>query len=129
LKIFDLKADVFYANLYWDRILEKIGDFKIQFSELPKYPEVKRDLSMILDKSVTYEKIKKLAYQTGGNLLKHVHLFDVYEGEGIESGRKSYAVSFVLQDLTKTLVDSEIDELMDKLMSAYEKVLNAKIRK
>ncbi|HJX71355.1 MAG TPA: phenylalanine--tRNA ligase subunit beta [Bacteroidales bacterium] len=129
LKIFDLKAEVLYANLYWDRILEKLRDFKIQFSELPKYPEVKRDLSMILDKSVTYEQIKKLAYQTGGNLLKHVHLFDVYEGEGIESGRKSYAVSFVLQDLTKTLVDSEIDEVMDRLMSAYEKVLNAKIRK
>jgi len=129
LKIFDIKADVFYANLFWDRIIEKLRDFKIQFSELPKYPEVKRDLSMILDKSVTYGQIRKLAYQTGGDLLKHVHLFDVYEGEGIESGRKSYAVSFVLQDLTKTLVDSEIDEVMDRLMNAYEKVLNAKIRK
>ncbi|MBN2215266.1 MAG: phenylalanine--tRNA ligase subunit beta [Bacteroidales bacterium] len=129
LKKFDLKADVFYANLYWDRIIEMLKDIKVQFSELPKFPEVKRDLSMILDKSVTYDQIKKLAYQTGGKILKHVHLFDVYEGKGIESGKKSYAVNFVLQDLTKTLVDSEIDEVMNRLMSAYEKNLNAKIRK
>jgi phenylalanyl-tRNA synthetase beta chain len=129
LRIFDLKKDVFYANLYWDRIIDKLRDFKIQFSELPKYPEVKRDLSMILDKSVTYEQIKKLAFQTEGSLLKHVHLFDVYEGEGIETGKKSYAVNFVLQDLTKTLVDSEIDEVMNRLINAYEKKLNAKIRK
>jgi phenylalanyl-tRNA synthetase beta chain len=129
LKMFDLKADVFYANLYWDRIINKLRDHKIRFSELPKYPEVKRDLSMILDKSVTYEQIKKLAYQTESSLLKNVHLFDVYDGEGIEKSKKSYAVTFVLQDLTKTLVDSEIDEVMARLMSAYEKKLGAKIRK
>ena len=84
---------------------------------------------MILDKSVTYDQIKKLAYQTEGKLLKQVHLFDVYEGEGIEKGKKSYAVNFVLQDLTKTLVDSEIDEVMNRLMNAYEHKLDAKIRK
>ncbi len=129
LKMFDLKTDVFYANLFWDRIIEKLKDLKIRFTELPKYPEVKRDLSMILDKAVSYEQIRNLAYQTESNLLKSVHLFDVYEGEGIERGKKSYAVTFVLQDLTKTLIDSEIDEVMDRLMNAYEKKLNAKIRK
>jgi len=129
LKMFDLKTDVCYANLYWDKIIGKLRDYKIQFTELPKYPEVKRDLSMILDKSVTFEQIRKLAYQTESGLLKHVHLFDVYEGKGIEGDRKSYAVTFVLQDLTKTLVDSEIDAVMGRLMSAYEKKLDAKIRK
>ncbi len=129
LQVFDLKADVFYADFYWERIVGKLKNFKISFSELPKFPEVKRDLSMILDKSVTYDQIKRLAYQTEGKLLKQVHLFDVYEGEGIERGKKSYAVNFVLQDLTKTLVDSEIDEVMKRLMNAYEHKLDAKIRK
>lgn len=129
LQVFDLKADVFYADLYWERIVGKLKNFKIGFSELPKFPEVKRDLSMILDKSVTYDQIKRLAYETENKLLKQVHLFDVYEGEGIEKGKKSYAVNFVLQDLTKTLVDSEIDKVMNRLMNAYENKLDAKIRK
>lgn len=129
LQVFDLKADVFYADLYWERIVRKLKNFKISFSELPKFPEVKRDLSMILDKSVTYDQIKRLAYQTESKLLKQVHLFDVYEGEGIEKGKKSYAVNFVLQDLTKTLIDTEIDKVMNRLMNAYENKLDAKIRK
>jgi phenylalanyl-tRNA synthetase beta chain len=129
LQVFDLKADVFYADLCWERITGKLKDYKISFSGLPKFPEVKRDLSMILDKSVTYDQIKRLAYQTESKLLKRVHLFDVYEGEGIEKGKKSYAVNFVLQDLTKTLVDSEIDKVMNRLMNAYEHKLDAKIRK
>ena len=129
MQVFDLKADVFYADLCWERITGKLKDYKISFSGLPKFPEVKRDLSMILDKSVTYDQIKRLAYQTESKLLKRVHLFDVYEGEGIEKGKKSYAVNFVLQDLTKTLVDSEIDKVMNRLMNAYEHKLDAKIRK
>jgi phenylalanyl-tRNA synthetase beta chain len=129
LKMFDLKSDVFYANLYWDRIIEKLRDFKIQFTELPKYPEVRRDLSMILDKNITFEQIRKLAYQTEKVLLKQVHLFDVYEGKGIEKDKKSYAVTFVLQDRNKTLVDAEIDAVMDRLMRNYENKLHAKIRK
>ncbi|MFO7656660.1 MAG: phenylalanine--tRNA ligase subunit beta [Bacteroidales bacterium] len=129
LKKFDIKTDVFYANLYWDRIFKNMKGHTITFKELPKYPEVKRDLSMVLDKSVTYEQIRKLAFATEKKLLKEVNLFDVYEGDRIEKGKKSYAVSFVLQDNHKTLVDKEIDQAMDRLMKAYEKELKAQIRK
>ncbi|MBN2612117.1 MAG: phenylalanine--tRNA ligase subunit beta [Bacteroidales bacterium] len=129
LKRFDIKSEVFYANLYWDRIFKNLKGHTVTFTELPKYPEVKRDLSMILDKSVTYEQIRKLAFATEKKLLKQVNLFDFYEGDRIEKGKKSYAVSFVLQDNQKTLVDKEIDQVMDRLMKAYEKELKAQIRK
>jgi len=129
MKMFDLKSEVFYADLNWDTIIKHLKNHKISYSELPKYPEVKRDLSMLLDKSVTYEQIKKLAFRVERKLLKHVTLFDVYEGDRIEKGKKSYAVSFVLQDFTRTLVDNEIDKVMEKLMKAYENELKAQIRK
>ena len=129
LNMFDIKADVFYANIYWDRIVKKLKEHKIQFKELPKYPEVKRDLSMILDRTVTFDQIRKLAFKTESKLLTSVSLFDIYEGDAIEKGKKSYAVTFVLQDLRKTLTDSEIDKVMERLMTAYEKELKAKIRR
>lgn len=129
LKVFDIKAEVLYADLYWDIITDKLKEHKVRYSGLPKYPEVKRDLSMLLDKTVTYDQIKKLAFKTEKRLLRHVALFDVYEGDRIAKGKKSYAISFVLQDFEKTLIDSEIDEVMEKLMKAYEKELKAQIRK
>ena len=128
LKSFDLETDVYFADLYWNNILTVIKSNKIQFSELPKYQEVKRDLSMVLDKSVTFAQIRDLAFRTEKRLLKKINLFDVYEGDRIEKNKKSYAVSFILQDETKTLVDSEIDNVMNRLMKTYEKELNAQIR-
>lgn len=129
LKSFDIKSDVFYADLYFENILNSIKDHKITYSELLKYPEVKRDLALVLDQAVTYQQIKELAHKTEKKLLKDIILFDVYEGEQIEKGKKSYAVSFTIQDETKTLTDSEIDKVMNNLMKAYETVLKAKIRK
>lgn len=129
LKSFDIKSDVFYADLYFENILNSIKDHKITYSELLKYPEVKRDLALVLDQAVTYQQIKELAHKTEKKLLKDIILFDVYEGEQIEKGKKSYAVSFTIQDETKTLTDSEIDKVMNNLMKAYETVLEAKIRK
>ncbi len=129
LKLFDIKTNIFYANIFWDRLLSNLADHKISYSELPKYPEVKRDLSMILDKSVTFEEIKTLAFETEKHLLRSVTLFDVYEGDRIEKGKKSYAVTFILQDFKKTLIDTEIDKVMNRLMKAYETKLKAHIRK
>ncbi len=127
-KVFDIKAEVFFADICWNNVLELVKSHKIMFSELPKYPEVKRDLSMILDKSVTYGRIRELAFKTETRLLKRINLFDVYEGDRIEKGKKSYAVSFTLLDETKTLTDTDIDKVMNGFMKAFEKELKAQIR-
>ena len=99
-----------------------------QYRELPKFPEVKRDLALLLDETVKFEDIEKLSYQTEKKLLKHVGLFDVYEGEKIGKGKKSYALSFILRDEEKTLTDKEIDKCMDRLIIAFNKNLNAQVR-
>jgi phenylalanyl-tRNA synthetase beta chain len=97
--------------------------------ELSKYPEVRRDLSLVIDKTVTFEEIKNLAQKYEKNLLRAVHVFDVYEGENIGREKKSYSVSFILQDNHQTLTDQVIDRTMQKLMATFEKELNAVIRK
>lgn len=128
LKAFDIDADVFYADLFWDKILRQIKSDAITYADLPKYPEVKRDLALLLDKSVEFEQIENLAFQTERKLLKRVVLFDVYEGKGIEEGKKSYAVNFTLQDTEKTLEDRQIDNVMNRLIKAFTEKLNATIR-
>ncbi len=128
LKAFDIDADVFYADLFWDKILRQIKSDAITYADLPKYPEVKRDLALLLDKSVEFEQIENLAFQTERKLLKRVVLFDVYEGKGIEEGKKSYAVNFTLQDTEKTLEDRQIDNVMSRLIKAFTEKLNATIR-
>jgi phenylalanyl-tRNA synthetase beta chain len=128
LENFDIKENVFYCDLYWDNIVNKIREHNIEFRELPKYPEVRRDLSMLLNNSVTFEQIKKLAFKTEQYFLKRMNLFDVYTGDKIEEGKKSYAISFILQDLKKTLTDSQIDKIMDKIAGVFKKELNAEIR-
>ena len=128
LKKFDIKQDVYYADFDWNKILEIIATKEVKCEELPKYPEVKRDLALLIGKEVTFEQIRKLAYETERKLLKTVSLFDVYEGDKIENDKKSYAVSFTLRDDSKTLTDTEIEKIMNQLIKTYETKLDAKLR-
>jgi phenylalanyl-tRNA synthetase beta chain len=128
LKKFGISQDVLFADFNWDNILEAAKRNKITFTDIPKYPEVRRDFALLLDQSVSFEAIHKIANQTEKQLLKNVNLFDVYEGENLPKGKKSYAVSFTLQDQHKTLTDKEIDKIMSKLQVNFEKQLGAELR-
>ncbi len=128
LKQFDIRNEVFYAVIHWDDLLRIRGDHHVTHTELPRFPEVRRDLSLLLDQSLTFSQIKDLAFRMEGRLLKKVDLFDVYEGEQVAKGKKSYAVSFILQDTQATLTDERIDRIMKKLMEAYTQELGAIIR-
>jgi phenylalanyl-tRNA synthetase beta chain len=127
LKHFDIKQEVFYADFDWDRIQKYVSN-KIKFTDIPKYPEVRRDLSLLLDESVTFENIFAIAKQTEKALLKEVSLFDVYQGKNLPEGKKSYAVSFTIQDNSKTLTDTQIEKIMSKLQGNFEKQLGATLR-
>lgn len=127
LKLVDIKAEVFYAELNWDLLLKKYNN-QVNYREVSRYPEVRRDLSLVIDKSVTFDALKELAGKVEKKLIKEINVFDVYEGERL-NGRKAYAISFILQDETHTLTDQEIDRVMQKLMTAYESEFNAVIRK
>lgn len=127
LKHFDIKQEVFYADFNWNLILKLIGS-KIKFTDIPKYPEVRRDLALLVDETVAFDAIYNIARQTEKSLLKAVNLFDVYQGKNLPEGKKSYAVSFTLQDSTKTLTDEQIDKIMSKLMKNMENELGASLR-
>ena len=127
LKDFDIKQDVFYADFNWDLILKLLSN-KIKFIAIPKYPEVRRDFALLVDKSVTFIEIYNLAYQSEKSLLKNVNLFDVYEGANLPEGKKSYALSFVFQDDSKTLTDVQIDKIMLKLKTSFETNVGAQLR-
>ncbi len=127
-KVTDIDQEVYFADLNWNNILAEVGEHNVQYAELPKFPEVKRDLALLIDKNVTFAEIEKIAFETERKLLKKVNLFDVYEGKNLEAGKKSYAVSFLLQDETKTLTDVQIDGIMKKLQGNYESKLGAKLR-
>lgn len=127
LKHFDCKQEIFYADFNWDLVLKLIGN-KIKFNEIPKYPEVRRDLALLLDEAILFESIYEIARKTEKNLLKEITLFDVYQGANLPAGKKSYAVSFVLQDSTKTLTDEQIEKIMGKLKNNFETELGASLR-
>mgnify|MGYP006190939845 FL=1 len=127
LKHFGIKQEVFYADFNWAAILKLISN-KIKFTEIPKYPEVRRDLALLLDQAVTYESIYTIAKQTEKSLLKNIDLFDVYEGQNLPEGKKSYALSFSIQDSSKTLTDEQIDKIMSKLQKNFETELGAVLR-
>ena len=101
---------------------------KVTYQPISKYPAVRRDLALLLDEAIQYAEIEKIAYQQDRKLLKSVNLFDVYQGKNLEKGKKSYAVSFLLQDKTKTLEDKQIDKIMQKLQQTFEKNLEAVLR-
>jgi len=128
LKKFDCRQDVIYADVNWDLLVASLPLNDPQYLELPKFPEVRRDIALLIDHSVTWAEIEKLAYETEKKLLKKVGLFDVFEGGKIEAGKKSYAVSFILQDEQKTLTDAEIDKVINKLIRVFEDKLHAQIR-
>ena len=125
LKAMDIEQEVYYAELDWKALLKESRKKKGTYSEIPKFPEVKRDLALLLDKDVTFDAIRKVAFESERNLLKRVTLFDVYEGKNLPAGKKSYAVSFFLQDETKTLTDQQIDQIMHKIQTNLESKLFA----
>lgn len=127
LKHFGIKQEVFYADFNWDLIIKAISA-KIKFTDIPKYPEVRRDLALLIDQNVTYDNIYTIARQTEKSLLKGINLFDVYEGENLPEGKKSYALSFTIQDSSKTLTDAQIDKIMGKLQKNFETELGASLR-
>lgn len=128
LKKFDIEQEVIYANLNWKEILQLAKTHKPNFSSISKYPSMRRDFALLLDKKVTYEEIEQIALQTEKKLLKEIDLFDVYEGKNLPKGKKSYAVSFVFQDENKTLTDKQVDKMMGKLQHRFEKELKAELR-
>lgn len=129
LKTFDVKSEVLYADLNWDYLLDRSQFAKTSFSELAKFPAVRRDLAMVVNEDLKFESIEKIAYAEAKKLLQEVSLFDVYKGDKIEKGKKSYAVSFTLQHPDKTLTDEEVEKVMGRLMNKYEGELGAIIRK
>lgn len=128
LKQFDCDKPVYFAEFNWNLLMKLMRENVIMYTEIPKYPEVRRDLALLLDKDIEFAQIEKIARTHGSKLLKKVSLFDVYEGKNIPEGKKSYAVSFILQDPEKTLTDKVIDKIINKLMKAYTKELKAEIR-
>ena len=127
LKHFGIKQEVFFADFNWAAILKLVSN-KIKYTEIPKYPEVRRDLALLIDQAVTYESIYTIARQTEKSLLKNIDLFDVYEGQNLPEGKKSYALSFSIQDSSKTLTDEQIDKIMNKLQKNFETELGAVLR-
>jgi len=125
---FNIDQDVYYGHIEWDSVVKMIKKHKIQYKELPKYPSVKRDLALLVDREIKFNEIRNLAYKTERNTLKEVTLFDVYESDSLGKNKKSYAVSFILQDELKTLTDKNIDKVMDSFIRIFEKELGAKIR-
>lgn len=128
LKAFDLDNSVYYAEINWNELMKATKKSEVTFKELPKFPTVRRDLALLVDKSVQFADIEKIAYESERKLLKSVELFDVYEGKNLEPGKKSYAVCFILQDENATLNDKQIDKIMSKLITNIQNKLDAKLR-
>lgn len=127
-KALGIKQEIFFGDINWNLLLKQVND-NIVFEEVSKFPEVRRDLSLVIDKSITFEQVRKVALATENNLLKQINVFDVYEGEKIDEGKKAYAMSFILEDENKTLTDKVIDKTMNRLMVRFELELDAIIRK
>ncbi len=128
LKQSDIDDPVYFADFDWSFLLSKQKKISIKFTELPRFPEVKRDLALVLDRNIKFSELKEVASKTEGNLLRSVNLFDVYEGKGVPEGKKSYAISFILRDDSKTLNDKTIEKTMEKLLAAFTKEFDARLR-
>lgn len=128
LKEVGIKQEVLFADLCWEAILEQVKGYKVRYKEIAKYPEVRRDLALLLDDSITFADIYRVAFSAEKDLLKSLNLFDVYQGDKLPQGKKSYAVSFTLQDNAKTLTDKQIDKTMQRLQTAFEQQLGAALR-
>lgn len=128
LKAFDIDQEVFYADLDWNALIKQNKQYKAQIVDLPKYQEVKRDFALLVDKSVEFADLARAAFSTEKKLLKNVFLFDVYEGKNLEEGKKSYALSFILQDAENTLKDTQIENVMKRLQQTFENQFHATLR-
>lgn len=128
LSYYQIDQQLFFARINWPKLL-KLATKKVEFQPISKYPEVRRDLSLLLNKSTTFGEIREIAFKSEKKLLNRVNVFSVYEGENIDADKKAYAISFHLQDLEKTLTDKQIDKVMNNLMRRFEQDLNAVIRK
>ncbi len=128
LTMFDIRQDVWFAELNHENIIRMISRKSIRFSELPKYPWVRRDLALVIDKSIRFSQIRDLAYKTERNILQEVDLFDVYESDAIGRDKKSYAVSFILRDERQTLTEKSIEKVMSGLFKAFEREFGAALR-
>jgi phenylalanyl-tRNA synthetase beta chain len=128
LKAFGIDNQVYFADFNMDILFVELKNNKVIFAELPKYPEVRRDLALLIDKTVQFNQLRDLAYRSERKLLQSVDLFDVYEGKGVPEGKKSYALSYILRDDEKTLNDKQIEKIMEKLVSTYQRELGAQLR-
>ncbi|MCX6257329.1 MAG: hypothetical protein NTW49_05455 [Bacteroidia bacterium] len=127
-KIFDLDAEIFYADFQWKPLFSLAKSGKVSYVNLPRFPEVRRDLALLIDKNISFGQIKKSAFKTEKKLLTRISIFDIYEGEKLGENKKSYAITFFLQDNEKTMTDFLIDNIMNNLIKAFEKELGATIR-
>ena len=128
LKNGNINTDVFYGDLNWTLILKAISNKKVSYTPLLKYPEVRRDLALLIDKEVQFSTLKALAFKAERQILRSVNIFDVYQGANLPEGKKSYALSFILQDNEKTLNDKQIEKTMSRLINVYEREVGAQIR-
>lgn len=128
LKKMDISQEVFYAELNWDLVVELASNYQLKFKEIPKFPSVKRDLALLIDKTVSYFDLHNSVSQLNLELIKNIQLFDVYEGDKLPEGKKSYAMSFVLQNEEKTLSDVEIEKTMNELIRNFQQNFNAELR-
>ena len=128
LKQFDLDNPVYYADLYWRELIKLNKQYKAVITDLPKYPEVKRDFALLVNKEIEFADLARAAFETERKLLKNVYLFDVYEGKNLEAGKKSYALSFILQDAENTLKDTQIENVMNRLKKTFEDKFGATLR-
>ena len=119
---------MFFAELNWGQLIKETKKHTVLFSEISKYPSVERDFALLIDKSVLFDDIERIARKTERKLLTDISLFDVYEGDKLPEGKKSYAVKFILQDAEKTLTDKQIDSVMQKIQQSLEKELGAQLR-
>lgn len=127
-RTFGIKQPVFALEISWPLLFTLIKRNKIRYRELPKFPEVRRDLAILIDENVTYAELRQAAFKAGKKLLKNVGLFDVYRGDKIPAGKKQYAMSFVLQDLEKTLTDSDVEKFMSKILGSFQHLFGATLR-
>lgn len=127
-KKWDIKQSIFYADVDWTLLYRYIPSKSVRYEEISKFPEVRRDLALVVKEEITFAQMEALAYQTEKKLLKKVSLFDVYKGDKLPNGHKQYALSFILQDNEKTLTDKQIEAIMSKLLKTFEQKLEAKLR-
>ncbi|MDC0249529.1 hypothetical protein OAK24_01485 [Flavobacteriales bacterium] len=127
-KSFGVKSEVYAADFNWDLILELSGYQKTKYQEVSKFPKVRRDLSLLIDKSVSFDQLSEIAKKVDHKILKSVNLFDVYEGDKLPKGKKSYALSFTMADATKTLTDKYVDKVMEKLIDSFKEEVGAELR-